>query len=179
MVVQPVGAEAAYPVSLALAKMNSRVTHNFEDDLFNLWIASSFLAIRRWCQRPILRQQWQAVDDSLSGCLEISGLGPFGVTGVQKTAGANAAVTLQTSEYSIGYNAGSMIIDLAEKPVTGDVITVNFVVGYDPVPEDIIACALFLIEDKNQNRSSQIMGSPLIPNQTFESLLRPHGLLLA
>lgn len=147
-------------VDLALAKLQTRVTHTDEDTLLTQYIASSKAWIERYT--GLLLEEGEVTDrfTEFGDYLQLS-RGPFlELTGISYTDTDGDAQVVADSRYRDG---------LVYPPLVGwpaieaySTIEVTYLAGFDtysPLPEELVQAQLLLISHFYENRSAVITGA--------------------
>lgn len=163
---------AVYPVTLAEAKAQSRVTFVEDDDILNRYIAGATLHVEEMLQRKLITQTWKMFLDSWPA--EITTL--FGdlqsVTHVKYTDEDESQSTLDSSTYLVDTDSvpGRIILKSDESWPTDALspknpIEIQFVTGYgdaaSDIPQDIRDAILILISDKYTYRESYVTNNKM------------------
>lgn len=179
---------AQNPVTLAEAKKQARIYHDFDDDQVTMMIESATAIVEQYLQRKLITQTWKMFLDSFP--VEIKVL--FGdlqsVTHVKYTDSDEAQSTFDSSKYLVDTDSkpGRIILKTNETWPTDvlspkNPIEVQFVTGYGDnttdVPQDIRNAILWITSYLYKYRESVVTNNKMNIEElpfNWKSMLYPY-----
>ncbi len=157
----------SFPVSLAEAKDQLRVTHDEEDSLIETYIAAATQRLdgaEGYLGRCLLRQTWEYTAERFSGPMRLPLPPCQSIDSITYTDASGQPVTLDPAAYEVAgldSSEGAIIYPVAGWPPTArrpDAVKIRFTAGSDFVPEPIRAAILGRVLHLFDNRESVVIG---------------------
>lgn len=175
---------SVWPVSLEEAKAQARVLNNVEDVLITSLIKAATAHVEQTLSLSVATQTWRLTLDAFTDAIELP-RGPVqSVTSVQYVGGEGETQTLDSSAYTVDLASSRQWIvrnSNARYPTTlGGInaVSITYVAGFDPVPEDIKLAILLLVGSWHKQREA-VSDRPMkeVPF-AVDALLQPYRWIL-
>lgn len=177
-----------WPVTLAEAKQQCRVSHDDENGLIEAYIKAATNHVERILDLSLMERTWRLTLDTFSDAIELP-RGPVqSVTSVQYVDEDGATQTFSSDDYTtdlLGTRQWVVLNSDASWPTILDAVnavSVTYVAGFDELPDtfaDLKAAILLLVAHWFENRSAVVVGNtPTELPLAVDALMHSHRLIL-